>query len=116
MASSFIKNISVSASGSIKLLTESGKENTGTVATGNKVAVYDLSGNLKKTYDIVIYGDVSGDGVVNVKDSMIIRRHIIGRSTLSGAYMEAADTSKDGTINVQDSMIIRNHILGRKNI
>lgn len=116
MASSFIKNISVSASGSIKLLTESGKENTGTVATGNKVAVYDLSGNLKKTYDIVIYGDVSGDGVVNVKDSMIIRRHIIGRSTLSGAYMEAADTSKDGTINVKDSMIIRNHILGRKNI
>ena len=41
---------------------------------------------------------------------MIIRRHIIGRSTLSGAYMEAADTSKDGTINVKDSMIIRNHI------
>lgn len=54
--------------------------------------------------------------MVNVKDSMIIRRHIIGRSTLSGAYMEAADTSKDGTINVKDSMIIRNHILGRKNI
>ena len=29
------------------------------------MAVYDASGNLKKTYDIVIYGDINGDGAVD---------------------------------------------------
>ena len=40
-----MKNIAVSASGTVKLLTSSGSENSGKVATGNKVAVYDASGN-----------------------------------------------------------------------
>mgnify|MGYP002711392948 FL=1 len=53
-AADFVKNIAVSASGTVKLLTSSGSENSGKVATGNKVAVYDASGNLKKTYDIVV--------------------------------------------------------------
>ena len=67
-AADFVKNIAVSASGTVKLLTSSGSENSGKIATGNKVAVYDASGNLKKTYDIVIYGDINGDGAVNALD------------------------------------------------
>ena len=82
-AADFVKNIAVSASGSVKLLTSSGSENSGKVATGNKVAVYDASGNLKKTYDIVIYGDINGDGAVNALDMIKLNRHILGKSKIS---------------------------------
>lgn len=74
-----MKNIAVSASGTVKLLTSSGSENSGKVATGNKVAVYDASGNLKKTYDIVVYGDINGDGAVNALDMIKLNRHILGK-------------------------------------
>ena len=73
-AADFVKNIAVSASGRVKLLTSSGSENSGKVATGNKVAVYDASGNLKKTYDIVVYGDINGDGAVNALDMIKLKQ------------------------------------------
>lgn len=53
-----MKNIAVSASGTVKLLTSSGSENSGKIATGNKVAVYDASGNLKR-HTILLYMEIS---------------------------------------------------------
>ena len=60
------------------------------------MAVYDASGNLKKTYDIVIYGDINGDGAVNALDMIKLNRHILGKGTLTGAYLEAADANRKG--------------------
>ena len=57
-AADFVKNIAVSASGTVKLLTSSGSENSGKIATGNKVAVYDASGNLKR-HTILLYMEIS---------------------------------------------------------
>lgn len=116
-AAEFVKNIAVSASGSVKLLTSSGSENSGKVATGNKVAVYDASGNLKKTYDIVIYGDINGDGAVNALDMIKLNRHILGKGTLTGAHLEAADANrKDDGGNALDMIIMNRHILGKSKI
>ena len=113
----FVKNVAVSASGSVKLLTSSGSENSGKVATGNKVAVYDASGNLKKTYDIVIYGDINGDGAVNALDMIKLNRHILGKGTLTGAYLEAADANRKGDGgNALDMIIMNRHILGKSKI
>ena len=116
-AADFVKNVAVSASGSVKLLTSSGSENSGKVATGNKVAVYDASGNLKKTYDIVIYGDINGDGAVNALDMIKLNRHILGKGTLTGAYLEAADANRKGDGgNALDMIIMNRHILGKSKI
>lgn len=116
-AADFVKNIAVSASDSVKLLTSSGSENSGKVATGNKVAVYDASGNLKKTYDIVIYGDINGDGAVNALDMIKLNRHILGKGTLTGAYLEAADANRKGDGgNALDMIIMNRHILGKSKI
>jgi len=35
--------------------------------------------NLKKTYDIVVYGDINGDGAVNALDMIKLNRHILER-------------------------------------
>ena len=116
-AADFVKNIAVSASGTVKLLTSSGSENSGKIATGNKVAVYDASGNLKKTYDIVIYGDINGDGAVNALDMIKLNRHILGKGTLTGAYLEAADANRKGDGgNALDMIIMNRHILGKSKI
>ena len=116
-AADFVKNVAVSASGSVKLLTSSGSENSGKVATGNKVAVYDASGNLKKTYDIVIYGDINGDGAVNALDMIKLNRHILGKGTLTGAHLEAADANRKGDGgNALDMIIMNRHILGKSKI
>ena len=116
-AADFVKNIAVSASGRVKLLTSSGSENSGKVATGNKVAVYDASGNLKKTYDIVIYGDINGDGAVNALDMIKLNRHILGKGTLTGAHLEAADANRKGDGgNALDMIIMNRHILGKSKI
>ena len=116
-AADFVKNIAVSASGSVKLLTSSGSENSGKVATGNKVAVYDASGNLKKTYDIVVYGDINGDGAVNALDMIKLNRHILGKGTLTGSYLEAADANRKGDGgNALDMIIMNRHILGKSKI
>ena len=112
-----MKNIAVSASGTVKLLTSSGSENSGKIATGNKVAVYDASGNLKKTYDIVIYGDINGDGAVNALDLIKLNRHMLGKGTLTGAYLEAADANRKGDGgNALDMIIMNRHILGKSKI
>ncbi len=97
-----------------KLLKADGTENTGVVATGNKLTLYN-GGTIVAAYDVVVYGDVSGDGVVNVADVVKMSRHILGKSYLTGAYLEAGDANrkKDG-INVVDLVVTRNHIFGTK--
>lgn len=110
-ASAFLKNVSVEG-GSLKLVDASGKTNTGTLATGNKLEVYDSSDKLVKTYEIVIYGDVNGDGDINVLDMIRVNRHVLELGKLSGSYLQAADANRDGNANVLDMIYINRHVLG----
>lgn len=115
-ASVFLKNLSVSGGGTVKLLNNAGSENTGKVGTGNKVAVYDASGKLKKTCEVVLYGDVSGDGKISIKDVMLVNRHILGKGTLKGSSFTAGEVSRDGKLSIKDIMLINNAILGKSKL
>ena len=115
-AAAFLKNLSVSGGGTVKLLNNAGAENTGAVGTGNKVAVYDASGKLKKTCEVVLYGDVSGDGKISIKDIMLVNRHILGKGTLAGSALTAGDVSRDGKLSIKDIMLINNAILGKSKL
>lgn len=112
----FLKNLSVSGGGTVKLLNNAGSENTGKVGTGNKVAVYDASGKLKKTCEVVLYGDVSGDGKISIKDVMLVNRHILGKGTLKGSSFTAGEVSRDGKLSIKDIMLINNAILGKSKL
>lgn len=114
-ADTVLSNLSV-VGGSAKVVTASGNANTGVVGTGNKVVVYDASNNLKTSYDVIVYGDPSGDGIVSVKDLIIVNRHILKKGNLSGAALTAADVSKDGTVSIKDLIMINNAILGKSAI
>lgn len=95
----------------VKILNADGTENAGTVGTGNKVTVY-VGGQPVKQYEVVIYGDVNGDGKISNIDVVLMQRHILGITTQSGAYLQAANTNKDGNVSNIDVVIAQRHILG----
>ena len=96
----------------LKVLTAAGAENTGAVATGNKLAVY-VDGNLLESKEIVIYGDVNGDGKITMSDLLSINRHVIKTIPLKGIYLEAGDVNRKGDgATMSDLLAINRHVIG----
>lgn len=62
--------------------------------------------------DGVIYGDVNGDGVINVTDAIIVLRHVVGLQSIPPEQLPAADVNDDGDINVVDAISILRYIVG----
>ena len=57
-------------------------------------------------------GDVNGDGDVNARDSIIIRKYLAAARGLSDEEFERADINGDGKVNSKDSLAIRRIIAG----
>ena len=88
----------------------SNKEITsGIISTGQKISV-SINGKEKK-YDVVVYGDSTGDGKVSAADYSVIKAHILGIRKVEGVYFTAADTSKDGKVSAVDYSMVKAHIL-----
>lgn len=62
---------------------------------------------------IVIKGDTSGDGEIDLFDAVKILNHYLSRNLLTGAYQEAAYVNDDTDIDLFDSVMILNHYLGK---
>lgn len=83
---------------------------TGKVATGDKLGVDD------KVYEIVVYGDPSGDGVISIKDLLLVQKYLLGSQSLDGTYKNSADVSKDLNVTIKDLLLIQKHLLGTSSI
>lgn len=111
-ASTVLKNLTASGA-TLKLVGTDGKKKSGAVVTADVVQLYDGSGKKISSYTIVIYGDVNGDGEINVLDMIKVNRHVLGLTKLSGAYLEAGDANRAGDgVNVLDMIYINRHSLG----
>lgn len=110
--SSFITNLKVK-NGTAKLYNSSGaNKTTGIVCTGDVVKIYDKNDALINSYNVVIYGDVNGDGKINAIDISRIQKHILNISTISNnVILEACDVSDDSRVNAIDISRIQKHIL-----
>ena len=75
-----------------------------------------VNGNLLDSKIIIIKGDTSGDGIVDIFDSSDILNHFVARSTLSGPAAIAADINDDDVIDIFDSSDVLNHYVGRSKI
>lgn len=107
-ASDFVNKFAV-ANGSVKITNSNGTAESANVGTGDQVRVYDSTGALKFTYNVLIYGDVNGDGRINAQDLLVIQKNNIRISTLSGTYSTAADVNRDGKVNAQDLLLVQKH-------
>ena len=81
------------------------------VATGYKVKF--ATG---ETYEIVVNGDVSGDGKITITDIAKIKKHIIILEKLTGAYLKAGDVNENDTVTVTDLAKIKKVIIGLVNL
>jgi hypothetical protein len=83
--------------------------NSGYVGTGMMAIVYVDEDNIIGVYEIVVKGDVNGDGVANATDSNLIKAYRSEIMNLTGVYKEAADINQDGVINAIDSRLLLYH-------
>ena len=74
------------------------------------------SGSEEKTFNILIYGDVNGDGLIDKLDYLAVLRHYYGYTTYNGVYKLAADANKDGTIDKLDYLAILRDYYGYEKI
>ena len=82
------------------------------IGTGSVVTVTnDLTGTVIGTYTIIIYGDVNGDGSINVNDSISITNIVSGGSATTAQKM-AARISGGRNVSLSDYINITNVIQG----
>ncbi len=115
-AEAFLSSINIT-NGSIKVYDKNGAEKLeGNIATGDKIKIFKTDDALFMEKNIIIYGDVSGDGRISIIDLAKIQKHILQVELQSGNYMISADTNKDGKISIIDLANVQKHILKVKNI
>ncbi len=57
-------------------------------------------------------GDINADNNVDSTDYALLKRHILGTSSLTGKALQNADTNGDGDANSTDYALIKKYILG----
>lgn len=62
----------------------------------------------------LMQGDINGDGIVNILDSITFM-NCFGKSLGQPGYNQAADLNSDGIINIFDAILFANH-LGKKTV
>ncbi len=63
-----------------------------------------------------INGDVNDDGIIGTSDYVLIRKHLLNISLLTGNILKQADVNSDGKITIIDYILIRKMILGETKI
>ena len=116
-----LENIFVSEKYQIQIVNKVGNllQNQDIVGTGSKVQIYTNtdSQTLVAEYEILIYGDVDGNGKINSVDLLKLQRHILELEELDFLSQKAGNINKNGKKPTSvDLLLIQRHILGLKQI
>lgn len=111
-----IGNISSYNSGaSVSVTDSSGKvKNNASFVTGDKIKVVGKDGT--KEYTAIIYGDISGDGLIDKNDLLYVQSAAFGYVTLDSIKAYAADINKDGKVDKNDLLYVQSHVFGYSTI
>ena len=83
----------------------------GSVGTGNIIKIYQ-NGQYVTEYTVSIKGDVTGDGVLEINDLLMVRGYILGSKHYSNrAYEFAADYCNDTGVEINDFLKMRKDFL-----
>lgn len=102
-----IKDYVTTKAGSIEVVAN----DQGNMTTGATILLKDDSGKVVATYVFIYFGDVNGDGAVNITDSSDIEAHDQWVKTIpedTAAYY-SCDVNADAAVNITDSSDIEAH-------
>ncbi len=85
------------------------------VGTGMTVELA-LDGVVYQKLNIVVTGDINGDGKVTVTDFVKLKTRIITKIEMDGFGEKGADVNGDGKVTVTDFVQMKTHILGNGRI
>lgn len=80
------------------------------MGTGSRIYLFDSKGERVDIFELVIYGDVDGDGWYDGRDAFIvscIADKVIAESSVSTAVMLAADADRDGKVDILDAELLQ---------
>ncbi len=116
-----LENIFVSEKYQVQIVNKVGilLQSQDLVGTGSKVQIFmntDVQ-TLVAEYEIIIYGDVDGNGKINSVDLLKLQRHILEIEELDFLSQKAGNINKNGKKPTSvDLLLIQRHILGLKQI
>lgn len=85
-------------------------KSSGNIITGDKITI--TSNNETQTFEVILYGDVNGDGAIDKLDYLAVLRHFYGYTEYTGVYKGAADANKDGNVDKLDYLAILRDFYG----
>ncbi len=87
---------------------------TGVVSTGCTLEVIKTGQTVPEfVLPFIMYGDINGNGYINIVDMTFVMEHFFQRNILSGPELQAADVNNNGVINVVDATFIAEYFFGR---
>lgn len=93
------------------------KDAKGNVITGNQLVGTGATINTGSTvYTVVVKGDLDGDGLVDSVDALLLKRGIIGTTTLSALQLKAGIFDNSTEPSATDYLILKRYILGTQDI
>lgn len=119
LISEVLKNVTVSQDMVIQIKNKEGKMLgvSDYISTGDTVYIQDKTTNKTlQEYEVLIYGDASGDGKISALDYISIKNDIMNKSKLEYSFKLAGDINKDKKISALDYILVKNHIMGLKQI
>lgn len=86
------------------------------VVTSGKLATGMVVKSGSSEYTISVIGDTSGDGNISVTDVVKLQSHLLNKSTLTGAYLDAGDLNGDGKVTITDLVKSARVVAGKDTI
>lgn len=110
-AASFLNNYIDYSGCTVDVEPSSGKY----IGTGSKITLYDSNDAVQNEYNIILFGDIDGNGIINSSDLREIRSEIIDPH-LDDISKTACNLNGDQRINLTDAGIISRYIVGLSSI
>ncbi len=86
------------------------------LATGDLVQLLNGENKVYASYPVILYGDASGDGAVDIADLLTMQKYLLDIKDLNNAYFLAGDVSKSEGITILDLLMAQKYLLGLGNI
>lgn len=80
------------------------------ISSGQKIQIV-YQNKVVDEYTLILKGDLTGDGKINIMDIVKYKRQLLHVEDLSGISLLAGDLNGDGKINIMDYVVIKRHIL-----